>query len=158
MSLPLFRRLEPADSERPLSASAEDLTKQWIVRLIEHTSLEQIRDLPTERIAREVPPLIEEILRAVLTRGEGLDAIAAGGELHRRVQGLASLRDEGDLTPELPRDVAALEIVLLNSVKERLADDPHALVEAVERLIRLFAVIQGGLVEDLLRTRSNELE
>jgi diguanylate cyclase (GGDEF)-like protein len=158
LSLPPFRRLEPADPERPLSASAEELTKEWIVRLIEHTSLEQIRDLPTDRIAREVPPLIEQILRAVLTRGEEQDAIAAGSELHRRVQGLASLRDEGDLTPELPRDIAALEIVLLNAVKERLTDDPHALVEAVERLIRLFAVIQGGLVEDLLRTRSNELE
>jgi diguanylate cyclase (GGDEF)-like protein len=158
VSLPPFRRLEPADPERPPSATAEELTKDWIVRLIEHTSLEQIRDLPTERIAREVPPLIEEILRAVLVRDEGADPIAAGGELHRRVQGLASLRDEGDLTPELPRDVAALEIVLLNAVKERLADDPHALVEAIERLIRLFAVIQGGLVENLLKTRSNELE
>jgi diguanylate cyclase (GGDEF)-like protein len=158
LSLPPFRRLEPADPERPLSASAGELTKDWILRLIEHTSLEQIRDLPTDRIVREVPPLIEEILRAVLTGGEGPDAYAAGTELHRRVQGLASLRDDGDLTPELPRDVAALETVLLNAVKERLSDDPHALVEAVERLIRLFAVIQSGLVEDLLRTRSNELE
>jgi diguanylate cyclase (GGDEF)-like protein len=157
LSLPPFRRLEPADPERPLSATAEELTKDWIMRLIEHTPLEQIRELPTDRIAREVPPLIDEILRAVLAP-DGSDALAAGSELHRRVQGIASLRDEGELTPELPRDVAALETVLLGAVKDRLADDPHALVDAIERLIRLFAVIQGGLVEDLLRTRSNELE
>jgi diguanylate cyclase (GGDEF)-like protein len=128
------------------------------MRLIEHTPLDQIRELPTERIAREVPPLIDEILGVVLTRGDASDALADGSDLHRRVQGLASLRDEGDLTPQLPRDVAALETVLLTAVKDRLADDPYALVEAIERLIRLFAVIQSGLVEDLLRTRSNELE
>ena len=157
MSLPPFRRLEPADPERPLSASAEELTKDWIVRLIEHTPLDQIRELPTDRIAREVPPIIEQILRAVLGQGEAPD-VGPGSELHRRVEELASLRDDGELTPELPQDVAALETVLLRAVKERLGDDPDALVEAVERLIRLFSLIQSGLVEELLRARSSELE
>ena len=157
MSLPPFRRVDPADPERPLSASAEALTKDWIVRLIEHTPLEQIRDLPTDRIARDVPALIEEVLRAVLAPGDGPE-IEAGSDLHRRIQELASIRDEGGLTPELPRDVAALETVLLGAVRERLADDPAAMVAAVERLIRLFAVLQAGLVEELLRRRSNELE
>ena len=157
MSLPPFRRLEPADSERPLSASAEELTKDWIVRLIEHTPLEQVRKLPTERIAREVPPLIEEILSAVLNRGETPD-VGPGSELQRRIEELASLRDDGELTPELPRDVAALETVLLRAVKERLSSNPKALVEAVERLINLFALIQSGLVAELLRERSSELE
>jgi diguanylate cyclase (GGDEF)-like protein len=157
MSLPPFRRLEPADPERPLSASAEELTKDWIVRLIEHTPLEQVRKLPTERIAREVPPLIEDILRAVLVPGETPE-VGPGSELHRRIEELASLRDEGELTPELPRDVAALETVLLRAVKERLSGDPEALVAAVERLIKLFALIQSGLVDELLRERSSELE
>jgi diguanylate cyclase (GGDEF)-like protein len=157
LSLPPFRRLEPADPERPLSATAEEITKDWIVRLIEHTSLEQIRELPTERIAREVPPLIEDILRAVLAPGDGPD-LGADGELHRRVQALASLRAERELTPELPRDIAALETVLLRTVQDRLAADPSALVDAIERLIRLFAVLQSGLVQDLLDARSSELE
>ena len=43
-------------------------------------------------------------------------------------------------------------------MKERLADDPTALVDAVERLVKLFALIQSGLVEELLRERSSELE
>ena len=157
MPLPPFRRLEPADPERPLSASAEELTKDWIVQLISHTPLDQIRELPTDRIAREVPPLIEQVLRAVLTPEEGPD-IAPGSELHRRIEELVALRDDGDLTPELPQDVAALETVLLGAVKERLADDPTAMVDAVERLVRLFALIQSGLVEELLRERSTELE
>jgi diguanylate cyclase (GGDEF)-like protein len=157
LSLPPFRRPEPADPERPLSASANELTKEWIVRLIEHAPLDQIRELPTDRIAREVPPLIEDILRAVLVPGDGPD-ISPGSDLHRRVQALASLRDEGGITPELPRDVAALETILLRSVRERIAGDPEAMVEAIERLLRLFALIQGGLVEKLLHQRSSELE
>ena len=72
--------------------------------------------------------------------------LGPGSELHRRIEELASLRDEGELTPELPQDVAALETVLLRAVKERLADDPGALVDAVERLIKLFSLIQSGLV------------
>ena len=127
------------------------------MRLIEHTPLEQVRDLPTDRIARDVPPLIEDVLRAVLGDGEAPD-VGPGSELHRRIEELASLRDEGELTPELPRDVAALEMVLLRAVQQRLAGDPAALVTAVERLIKLFAVIQSGLVEELLRERSSELE
>ena len=125
--------------------------------MIAHTPLDQIRELPTDRIAREVPPLIEEVLRAVLTPDEGPE-VGPGTELHRRIEELASLRDDGELTPELPQDVAALETVLLGAVKERLADDPPAMVDAVERLVRLFALIQSGLVEELLRERSTELE
>ena len=127
------------------------------MRLVEHTPLEQIRELPTDRIAREVPPLIEQVLRTVLTPGEAVD-VGPGSDLYRRIEELASLRDDGELTPELPRDIAALETVLLGAVKERLAGDPPALVEALERLIKLFSLIQSNLVEDLLRERSSELE
>jgi diguanylate cyclase (GGDEF)-like protein len=158
LPLPPFRRLDPADDpERPSSASAEELTKDWIVQLIQHTPLDQIREVPTDRIAREVPPLIEEILQAVLAPGDAPDA-GPGSPLHRRIEELAAFRDDGELTPELPRDVAALETVLLRAVKDRLADDPAALVDAVERLVKLFALIQAGLVEELLRERSSELE
>jgi len=157
LSLPPFRRLESADPERPLWASAEELTKDWIVRLIRHTSLDEIRRLPTDRIAREAPPLIEDLLRAVL-EPDGEPDLSPGGDLHARVKALASLRDKGELTPELPRDVAALEGVLLQAVKQRLGHSPGALVDAVERLIGLFAILQGGVVEELLRARSSELE
>ena len=127
------------------------------MQLIEHTPLEQIRELPTDRIAREVPPLIEEVLNAVLTPGDALD-VSPGSDLYRRIEELASLRDDGELTPELPRDIAALETVLMGAVKQRLAGDPDALIQALERLIKLFSLIQSNLVENLLRERSSELE
>lgn len=128
------------------------------MRLIEHTALEQIRELPTDKIAREAPPLIEEILRAVLFPTADPD-IAPGGELERRAQAIVSLRDhDGGPTPELPRDIAALEGVLLSALKQELAEDPHGLVDAVDRLARLFSSLQAVVLEDLLRNRSSELE
>ena len=128
------------------------------MRLIEHTRLEQIRELPTDRIAREVPPLIEEILRAVLSPGADTD-VAPGGEIERRAQAIVALRDEaGGPTPELPRDIAALEGVLLSALKRELAEDPYGLVDAVDRLARLFSSLQAMVLEDLLQNRSSELE
>ena len=158
MPPPAFRRLQPADHERSISASAETLTKDWIVRLIEHTPLEHIRELPTDKIAREVPPLIDEILRVVLAPGGEAD-LGGGEELERRAQAIVSLRDDGrGPTADLPRDIAALEGVLLAALRSELAEDPYALVDAVDRLVRLFSSLQALVLEDLLRNRSSELE
>jgi diguanylate cyclase (GGDEF)-like protein len=155
---PTFRRVQPADHERPPSASPEDLTKEWIVRLIEHTPLDQIRELPTERIAHEMPPVIDEILHAVLAAGESGDH-PANGDLERRAQAAVSLRDEErGPTPDLPRDIAALEAVLLGALKWELADDPYRLVDAVEHLSGLFSSLQALVLENLLHDRSSELE
>ena len=38
-----------------LERSRDELAKQWLVRLIERASLDEIRELPTEKIARELP-------------------------------------------------------------------------------------------------------
>ena len=153
-----FRRLHSADHERSISASPEELTKDWIVRLIEHTRLEEIRDLPTDRIVQEIPPLIEEILRAALSPGADPD-FSPGSELERRAQAIVSLRDDGrGPSPELPRDIAALEGVLLGALKRELTNDPLVLVDAVDRLAQLFSSLQAMVLEDLLRNRSSELE
>ena len=137
-------------------ASPETLTKEWIMRLIEHTPLDQIRELPTERIAREIPPLVEEILRAVLAPEMEAEPDT---ELERRAHAVASLRDDAPgPTPELPRDIAALEGVLLSALKRELAEDPYGLVDAVDRLSRMFSALQAIVLEDLLRNRSSELE
>ena len=46
-----------------LDRSREELAKAWLVRLIERASLDEIRDLPTDRIAGELPDLITDVLR-----------------------------------------------------------------------------------------------
>ncbi len=48
-----------------LDRSRDELAKAWLVRLIERASLDEISELPTERIARELPELISDIVGAV---------------------------------------------------------------------------------------------
>ena len=52
-----------------LDRSREELAKAWLVRLIERASLDEIRDLPTDRIARELPELIGDLLQSVAADG-----------------------------------------------------------------------------------------
>src|SRR5688500_12187639 len=46
-----------------LDRARDELAKAWLVRLIERASLDEIRELPTERIAKELPDLISELVR-----------------------------------------------------------------------------------------------
>ena len=48
-----------------LERSREELAKAWLVRLIERASLEEIKELPTEKIARELPELISDLVGAM---------------------------------------------------------------------------------------------
>ena len=54
-----------------LDRSRDELAKAWLVRLIERASLDEIRDLPTERIARELPELISDIVESRAPRANG---------------------------------------------------------------------------------------
>ena len=53
-----------------LDTARDELAKAWLVRLIERASLDEIRELPTERIARELPELITDIVKSV-AEGDG---------------------------------------------------------------------------------------
>lgn len=128
------------------------------MRLIEQTPLAGIRQLPTDCFAREMPPLIQEILDAAL-RTEREPDLGTQEDLARRVQAVVALRhSQGDPGPEPIQDIAALEAVLLGALKRELRDAPVALVDAIERLTRLSAAAQTLALEELLRHRSSELE
>src|SRR4051794_1554254 len=142
-----------------LDRAKEDLAKAWLVRVIERASLEEIRALPTDRIARELPELIGDLLRAAA------EADAAGGaELSEdatvRAAGLAALRAGGEFSAaELARDIAALHAVLVRALREELAgSDPEAFADSAERLAEAAGAVQAAAVEELVRSRSRELE
>ena len=119
-----------------LERSRDELAKQWLVRLIERASLDEIRELPDRAIARELPELISGIaLRsrtatAILRPDEG--AGGAGSALAALRSGRGARRARADVA----RDVAALQSVLLHALRDELEDDPsvrrggRALVEA----------------------------
>ena len=142
-----------------LDRSKEDLAKAWLVRVIERASLDEIRALPTERIARELPELIGDLLKAAAESDAGAGPVLSE-EAIDRARGLAALRAGGELSAaELARDIAALHAVLVRALREELAgSDPEAFADAAERLAEAAGAVQAAAVEELVQTRSRELE
>jgi diguanylate cyclase (GGDEF)-like protein len=142
-----------------LDRSRDELAKAWLVRLIERASLDEIRELPTERIARELPELLSDLFR-VISEGEG-DPYELSKEQAERAASLATLRGGGRevQAADLARDIAALQSVLVRALRDELGEsDPIRFAEAVEQLIEATGAIQAAAVEALVRSRSRELE
>lgn len=141
-----------------LERSREELAKAWLVRLIERASLDEIRELPTERITRELPELITDVVGVVASNGR--DAFELSDEQAGRAAALAALRSGRESSAaELARDVAALQSVMVRALREELGEeDTDAFGEAVERLADAMGAVHAAAVEELVRRRSRELE
>jgi len=141
-----------------LERSRDELAKQWLVRLIERASLDEIRELPTERIARELPELITGIVDAAAE--EDGDPFNLSKEQAARAASLAGLRGAGreERAVDVARDVAALQTVLLRALRDELEDDPVRFAEAAEQLVEATAAIQAEAMEAHVQSRSRELE
>jgi diguanylate cyclase (GGDEF)-like protein len=156
---PDVRRL-PAALDEPLARlheGREELAKAWLLRLLERASLDEIERLPTDRIARELPPLISDILRAVGITDGPMELDAEGRE---RAARLGELRGgEGASATDLARDLTALQSVIVAALRRELDDrDSHVFVDAVDRLATAFGGIQAAAIEQLLGKRERELE
>jgi diguanylate cyclase (GGDEF)-like protein len=136
----------------------DELAKAWLVRLIERASLDEIKELPTDRIARELPELISDIVGA-LAEPNG-DPYELSQEQADRAAALAALRSGRETSAgDVARDVAALQAVLVRALRDELAEsEPAQFAEAVERLADATGAIQAAAVEELIRRRSRELE
>ena len=141
-----------------LDRSRDELAKAWLVRLIERASLEEISELPTEQIARELPELISDIVGSISSaNGDPYQLTEAQTE---RAVSLAALRSGRETSAaDVSRDIAALQAVLVRALREELAEnDPERFADAVERLADATGAIQAAAVEELVRNRSRELE
>ena len=141
--------------------SREELAKAFLVRLIERASLDEIRDLPTERIARELPELISDILASVAgTSRTGPTRTSwptSRWSAPRRSPRCAAAATRS--VAEVARDVASLQAVLVRALREELAEnDPEQFADAVEHLVDATGAIQAAVTEELVRSRSRELE
>jgi diguanylate cyclase (GGDEF)-like protein len=141
-----------------LERSRDELAKQWLVRLIERASLDEIRELPTEKIARELPELISGIVGSI-SEGDG-DPFDLTKDQAERAASLAALRAGGReaRAADVARDVASLQTVLLRALRDDLEDDPVRCAEAVEQLVEATAAIQAEAMEAHVASRSRELE
>jgi diguanylate cyclase (GGDEF)-like protein len=141
-----------------LERSRDELAKQWLVRLIERASLDEIRELPTEKIARVLPELISGIVGS-FAEGDG-DPYQLSKDQSERAASLAALRGGGReaRAADVARDVASLQTVLLHALRDDLGDDPVQFANAVEQLVEAIAAIQAEAMEAHVQTRSRELE
>jgi diguanylate cyclase (GGDEF)-like protein len=141
-----------------LERSRDELAKAWLVRLIERASLEEISELPTEQIARELPALISDIVEQVASTNG--DPYELSEQQTQRAAALAGLRSGRETSgADVARDIAALQAVLVRALRDELSEsEPARFADAVERLADATGAIQAAAAEELVRTRSRELE
>jgi diguanylate cyclase (GGDEF)-like protein len=141
-----------------LERSREELAKAWLVRLIERASLDEIKELPTEKIARELPELITDLVGAMGNNGD--QTFELDEDQARRAAALAALRENREsAVADLARDVAALQSVLVRALQAEIGEaDTEAFAVAVERLAEAAGAVQAAAVEEHVRSRSRELE
>src|SRR3954452_5336484 len=159
---PPVRRLH-AVLDAPLSRleqSRDELAKAWLLRVLERAPLSDIERIPTERIVRELPDLISDIVRAVARSAAGSPGDVLSTDAQERASRLARLSGRDLHAPaDLARDIAALHSVMIGALgKELQGEEPPVLVDAAERFASVFGAIQAAAAEELVRERSRELE
>ena len=158
---PKIRRL-PAALDAPLhrlGEAREEITKAWLMRVLERASLEEVERMQTDRIARELPELVSDIVRAM---GEDSEyaRLEPGGDRHERVTRLVAFRRrEAPDAAELARDIADLQSVMISALRPELHEiEPRAFADAVERLAAIFGAIHASALDEVLGSRFRELE
>ena len=134
----------------------EQLAKEWLLRLIERTPLNELGELPVAWIVNEAPALIAEILGRL-----GVDDPdrQTGSVEARLADGLRRLRNGPDAAEKIPRDLAMLHSLLVETLeggapRPRRGDFPRA----AERLANVFGEINGAVNRSLRDQRATEGE
>jgi diguanylate cyclase (GGDEF)-like protein len=141
-----------------LDRSRDELAKAWLVRLIERASLDEIRELPTERLADELPDLISDVLTLTGSGAKDPDSLPPGAR--ERATRIADLRGVGERSAtEMTRDLTAIQTAILASLaKEPDGLDVEGFADLASRLSEAIGAIQSVAVEGLVERQVNELE
>ncbi len=141
-----------------LDRERDELAKAWLVRLIERASLDQIKELPTDRLADELPEIISDVLSLAADGGKDPDRLPSGAR--ERATRLADLRDARERSAaEMSRDLTAIQAAILGN----LANDPEGLdvddfADLALRLAEAVGVVQSVAIEGLVERQVHELE
>jgi diguanylate cyclase (GGDEF)-like protein len=141
-----------------LDRDRDELAKAWLVRLIERASLDEIKDLPTERLADELPQLISDVLGLAADGARDPDALPPGAQ--ERAARLADLRDVRErAAAEMARDLTALQTAILGGLaKEPDGLDVEGFADLALRLAEAIGAVQSVAVEGLVERQVHELE
>jgi diguanylate cyclase (GGDEF)-like protein len=149
--------MRPPPSEIADSQEArERLAKAWLVRIVQNTPLEELDDLPIAWIAREAPPLIADIVAGLADEGaEG--GAPTRGRVGAAVDNLARLRRGEDAPTRIPRDLAALQALLIETLGDQVPERAEGeFGRSVGRLAEVFGDVQAAATEALVRERSGD--
>ena len=156
--MPEPERIQESEIRGTLARLARDreaLAKAWLVKLIERASLEEISDLPTARIASELPDLISDVLTL---SGETGDRATKGSA--EQAERLMALRDSRSSTAaELTRDVSAIQLVILEALGRDCGElDGAGVAELAGWVAGAAASLQEAAVETVVSRRAREAE
>jgi diguanylate cyclase (GGDEF)-like protein len=133
----------------------ERLAKEWLLRLIERTPLPDVGSLPVSWIIDEAPPLIADIL-GTLAQAEGGRDRESEDRRRERTARLSRLREGSDAAEQIPRDLAVLQSLLIESLRRELPNrSAGEFACAVERLAEVFGGIQGSVNRSLAEGRGD---
>jgi diguanylate cyclase (GGDEF)-like protein len=147
----------PSGALARLDNSREELAKAWIVRFISRASLDEIRALPTEQIAAELPELISDVLASASSESDPFEMAPDALDRAARLGELRNGQESG--AAELARDVAAIESVILEALRRDAAGmDAEEVGRIAERVAEAVSAVGATAVEALVARRSRDLD
>ena len=138
---PPRRRPARAVADAPINqllARLDELTKGWLLALLEHASLDDAPGILAADLPRDGPRVCEAVVRA-LANDADLRRIEPDGQLELLV---------GATTPEASIGaVDTLEAVIWSAIRSELRDDdPDLLAEISERLSRIIGLVRSAVL------------
>jgi GGDEF domain-containing protein len=151
---PPRRRPARAVADAPINqllARLDELTKGWLLALLEHASLDEAPGILAADLPRDGPRLCEAVVRA-LGDDADLRRIEPDGQLELLVSRAGQLA--GARTPEASvRAVDTLEAVIWSAVRSELGDaDPDLMAEIAERLSRVAGLVRAATLRGATST------
>jgi diguanylate cyclase (GGDEF)-like protein len=130
------------------------LAKDWLLRLIERTPLDEVAEIPVSWIAAEAPPLIADIVAALRDPGDET-AFRLEGAARERLAELTRSREGSAAAERIPRDLAALQALLVEAIRREIPERRAGeFADAVERLAEVFGSVQGAVLGRIVDERS----
>ena len=145
---PPRRRPARAVADAPINqllARLDELTKGWLLALLEHASLDDAPGILAADLPRDGPRVCEAVVRA-LGDDADLRRIEPDGQLELLVARTGQLA--GATTPEASIGaVDTLEAVIWSAIRSELRDDdPDLLAEISERLSRIVGLVRAAVL------------
>lgn len=126
------------------------------MELVERTPLDEVGQIGVEWLAKEASPLIADILSALAEPASAGERELQDDELRRAAE-LSQLRGNDAAPGRLPRDLAALQGLLIEALRREIPErETGEFARAVERLAEVFGDLQGAIAEGLVRERSGD--